>query len=191
MSNSTYSTGKKLHVFLNKMSELVDVLPSQETKSRLDQELKVLIEFLVDFRKRLRMLPVVEDTHDIVSTIETIKDYVRVAESDPVMSRILGLSTDNGSLRKTARRSLTTQNRKEAKHVAEMLKELSPEEVERMLADKKKYTVLMLRQIAKELGLKLPSRSTRLSIVEKIVKKTANIRGYRYLRHGHSGSIRA
>lgn len=191
MSNSTYSTGKKLDGFLSKMSELVDVLPSQETKSRLDKELKVLIEFLVDFRKRLRMLPVVEDTHDIALTIETIKDYVRVAESDPVMSRLLGLSTDNGSLRKTARRSLTAENRKEAKHVAEMLKGLSPEEVERMFADKKKYTVLMLRQIAKELRLKLPSRSTRLSIVEKIVKKTANIRGYRYLRHGHSENIRA
>ena len=191
MSNSVHSTGKKLDSFLSKMSELVDVLPSQETRSRLDEELGVLIEFLMDFRNRLRMLPVVEDTNDITSTIEMIKDYVRVAESDPVMSRVLGLSSESGSLRKFPRRSLTAQNRKEAKHVAEALKELSREDVERRLADKKKYNVLMLRQIGKELGLKIPSRSTRLSIVEKIVTKTANTRGYRYLRHEHSESTRA
>ena len=191
MSTSIQSTGKKLDTFLTKMSELVDVLPSRETKSQLDQELGVLIEFLMDFRNRLRTLPVVEDTDDITSTIETIKDYVRVAESDPVMSRILGLSSENGPLRKSRRRSLTAESRKEAKNLAEVLKGLSPSDVESRLADKKKYNVLMLRQIGKELGLRIPSRSTRLSIVEKIVKKTSNLRGYKYLRHGHGRSIGA
>ncbi len=191
MSASVQSTGKKLDSFLTKMSELVDVLPSRKTKSRLDEELGVLIEFLVDFRSRLRSLPVAEDTDDITSTIEMIKDYVRVAESDPVMSRILGLSSENGPLRKSRRRSLTAQSRKEAKNMAEVLKGLPPADVERKLADKKKYNVLMLRQIGKELGLRIPSKSTRLSIVEKIVKKTSNLRGYKYLRHGHSRIIGA
>ena len=45
MNNSVKLTGKKLDSFLSKLSELVDALPSQETKSRLDRELGVLIEF--------------------------------------------------------------------------------------------------------------------------------------------------
>ena len=73
--------------------------------------------------------------------------------------------------------------------MAEVLKDLSPEDIECRLADKRKYDVPMLKQIGKELGLSIPSKSSRLSIIEKIVKKTANLRGYRHLRHGHSGSI--
>lgn len=182
MADSMQSMGKKLDSFLSKMSELVDTLPSQETKSRLDKELGVLIEFLTDFRNRLKTLPTGQDANAIASTIEMIKDYVRVAESDPMLSRILGLS-QNGISRKSPN-LLTEQSRKEAESIAEVLKELLPEEVERRLSDRRKYNVPMLKQIGKELGLSIPSRSSRLSIMEKIVKKTANLRGYRHLRHG-------
>lgn len=188
MGNAIKSPGKKLDRFLNSLSELVDTLPSQEAKSRLDQELKALIQFLQDFRKRLESLPTGEDADGFTSTIETVKDYVRIAESDPVMSRVLGLSSDNRALGKPSRNSLTEQGRKDAKAVAKELKELSSEDVERKLADKK-YNIPMLRQIGGELGLNIPSKSTRLSIIEKITKKTANLRGYNYLRHGHNESI--
>lgn len=187
MGNSIQSTGKKLDSFLSKMSELVDTLPSQETKFRLDKELGVLIEFLTDFRDRLKTLPTDQDANDVALTIEMIKDYVRVAESDPMLSRVLGLS-ENGTSRKSPK-PLTEQNCKEAESVAKALKELSPENVERMLSDKRKYNVPMLKQVGKELGLSIPSKSSRLSIMEKIVKKTANLRGYSHLRQGHSGSV--
>ncbi len=153
MGNSIQSMGKKLDSFLSKMSELVDTLPSQETKSRLDKELEVLIEFLTDFRNRLKTLPTDQDANAVASTIELIKDYVRVAESDPVLSRVLGLS-GNGTSRKSPHKPLTEQGRKEAQSIAEVLKELSPEDVERKLADKRKYKVPMLKQIGKELGLR-------------------------------------
>ena len=39
-----------------------------------------------------------------------------------------------------------------------------------------------MRAIAAELGLRIPSKATRLSIVEKIAKTLANRRGYEYLR---------
>ena len=188
MGNSTQSMGKKLDSFLSKMSELIDTLPSQETKSRLDKELGVLIEFLTDFRNRLKTVPTDQDANDFTSTIELIKDYVRVAESDPMLSRVLGLS-GNGASRKPPHKPLTEQNRKEAESIAEVLKELSPEDVERRLSDKRKYNVPMLKQIGKELGITIPSKSSRLSITEKIVKKTANMRGYSHLRHGHSGNV--
>lgn len=189
MSNSVKLTGKRLDSFLSKLSELVDALPSQETKSRLDQELQALIKFLQDFQNRLRLLPTEEDVEGVTSTIETIKDCVRVAESDPVLSRVLGLSSDNRALRKSPRSIHTEQGLKEAKAIAEELKGLSPRDVERKLADKRKYNIPMLRQIGGELGINIPSKSTRLSMIEKIAKKTANLRGYDYLRHGRDESI--
>ena len=189
MSNSVKLTGRKLESFLSKLSELVDALPADETKLRLDRELKALIKFLQDFRIRLRSLPAGEDVQGVTSTIETIRDCVRVAESDPVLSSVLGLSSDSKATRKSQRNAYTVQSRKHAKAIAEELKGLSPQDVERKLADKRKYNVSMLRQIGGELGLHVPSRSTRLSIIEKIVKKTANLRGYDYLRHGSDEKI--
>lgn len=187
MSHNGKVSAKKLDSFLNKLSELVDALPSQETKGRLDQELAALITFLEGFRARLQSLPTGADVDGVTSTIETIKDFVRVAESDPVMSRVLGLSSVGG-LRRSTQRPLAGQEREAAKIVAAELRTLAPADVERKLADKQKYNVPMLKQIGRELGLNLPSRATRLSIIEKITKKTANLRGYSYLRHGNDGS---
>ncbi|MDE2997489.1 MAG: hypothetical protein OXU79_00250 [Gemmatimonadota bacterium] len=189
MNNTVKLTGRKLDSFLSRLSDLVDALPTEETKHRLDRELEALIGFLQDFQMRLRSLPAGEDVEGVTSNIETIKDYVRVAESDPVLSSVLGLSSRNRTMSKSPRAAYTAQNRSDAKGVAEELKGMSSAEIERMLADRKKYNVAMLRQIGDELGLNLPSRSTRLSIIEKIVKKTANLRGYNYLRQGSDEKV--
>ena len=187
MSDSVKLTGRKLDSFLSKLSDLVDALPADETKLRLDRELEALIKFLQDFRIRLRSLPAGEDVQGVTSTIETIRDCVRVAESDPLLSNVLGLSSDSKATRRSQRNAYTAQGRQQVKAIAEELKGLPPQDVERKLADKQEYNVSILRQIAGELGIHLPSRSTRLSIIEKIVKKTANLRGYNYLRHGSDG----
>lgn len=189
MSNSVKLTGRKLDSFLSKLSELVDALPADETKLRLDRELEALIKFLRDFQIRLRSLPAGEDVQGVTSTIETIRDCVRVAESDPLLSNVLGLTSDSKATRKSRRNADTAQVREQAIAIAKELKGLAPQDVERELADRQKYNVSMLKQIGGELGLQLPSRSTRLSIIEKIVKKTANLRGYNYLRQGSNEKI--
>ncbi len=189
MSDSVKLTGRKLDSFLSKLSELVDALPADETKLRLDRELDALIKFLQDFRIRLRSLPAGEDVQGVTSTIEAIRDCVRVAESDPLLSNVLGLSSEIKATRKSRRNSDTAQIREQAIAIAEELKGLPSRDVERELADRQKYNVSMLKQIGGELGLHLPSRSTRLSIIEKIVKKTANLRGYNYLRQGSDEKI--
>ncbi len=189
MSHSIKWTGKKLDTFLVRLSELVDALPSRETKSRLDQELKALTGFLQDFQVRLESLPTAEDANGVTSSIEVLKDCMRVAESDPVMSKMLGFASDNGLSKKSPRNVITKQGREDATVIAEEFKKLSSEDLERRLADKRKYNVPMLKQIGRALGLNIPSASTRLSIIEKITKKTANLRGYHYLRNRRDGDL--
>ncbi len=191
MSNSVRLTGRKLDNFLSRLSELVDALPTEETKHRLDQELEVLIKFLRDFQIRLRSLPAGEDVEGVTSTIESIKDCVRVAESDPVLSSVLGLSSRNKGTKKTARNAYSAQSREDARVIAEELKGLTSSDIELTLADRKKYDISMLRQIGEALGINLSSRSTRISIIEKIAKKTANLRGYEYLRQGSDSNVSA
>ena len=184
MNNSAKLTGRKLDRFLSDLSELIDAFPSRETKSQLDRELGVLIGFLEEFRERLKSLPTEEDMDGVTSAIEMIKDQLRIAESDPMLSRVIGILPDNGALRKSQHKPMTKQAHEEARTTAEEMKGMALGDLEHKLKDKKKYNNAMLRQIGNELGLRFPSKSTRLSMIDRIIKHISNFQGYRYLRHG-------
>lgn len=179
---STATTGRKLDRFLTDLSALVEALPSPETKARMDADLVALIEFLQNFRVQLNALPTDAGAEQIASTIEAVKDLVRVAEADPTMCRVLGLS-DRPRLNGRPRRQVKPSGPDAAKALDE-LQQLSSDELEQVLSDRAAYNVQTLRAIATQLGLRIPSKTTRLSIVEKITKTLANRRGYQYLREG-------
>ena len=189
MNNSAKLTGRKLDRFLSDLSELIDTFPSRDTKSRLDQELGVLIGFLEEFRERLKSLPTEEDMDGVMSAIETIKDQLRLAESDPMLSRVIGILPDDGVVRRSQHKPMTKQDHEEAKTMAEDMKGMELGDIEHKLKDKKKYNNAMLRQIGNELGLRFSSKSTRLSMLNGILKKISNLQGYRYLRHGDDKTL--
>ena len=184
MGTANKSTGRKLDRFLSDLSALVDTLPSPDVKAQMDRELASLIEFLQDFRDRLKSLPTDQDADGVASTIETVRDCVRIAEADPVMSRILGLSPEAHTTRKPVKGVTTERDREAAKSIARELKDMPPGEVEQMLSDRTKYNVLTLRRIGGELGIRLSSKSTRLVMIDRISKALANRWGYDYLSHG-------
>ena len=179
---STATTGRRLDRFLSDLSALVEALPSPDAKARMDAELASLIEFLQNFRTRLSALPTDEGADRIASTIEAVKDVVRIAEADPVMCRVLGLSDQRRPNGGPRRRPTGAGGREAAKKTLDELRRLPSHDVERVLADRTTYKAQTLRAIAAELGLRIPSKATRLSIVEKITKSLANRRGYEYLR---------
>ncbi|MGH8321369.1 MAG: hypothetical protein ACRESI_05370 [Gammaproteobacteria bacterium] len=182
MNDSARMTGKKLDAFLSKLAELIDNLPTTEAKDLFDKELQTIIEYLKGIQERMKTIPSGEDAEGIIKTIETLKDYIRIAESDPILSRVLGLSSTKTD-RKLRNRTPAVNERIIASEIAEKYKQMSPTEVQSDLSDKKEYTNALLRQIGNELGLKIPSKATRVSILEKITKKVSNLRGYDYLRH--------
>ena len=176
------TTARKLDGFLTDLSALVEALPSPEAKATMDADLVSLIEFLQNFRSQLNALPTDEGAAQIASTIEAVKDFVRIAEADPTMCRVLGLaerSRPNGRPRHQAK----ADELDAAKALAELQK-LSSEEAEKALSDRASYNVQALRALAKQLGLRIPSKATRLSIVERITKTLASRWGYQYLREG-------
>ena len=184
MGRANQSIGRKLDRFLIDLSALVETLPSPDAKAQIDQDLASLIKFLQDFRDRLKSLPTDNDLEGVTSTIEAVRDCVRIAEADPAMSRILGLSSELKRPKKSLTSIATKKNREIAKSVADELREMPPENVEQVLADKRKYSVSMLRQIGGELGITLTSNSTRLAVIEKISKTLSNRWGYDYLSNG-------
>lgn len=187
METTPPMTAKKIDSFLNGLTALVNTLPTAATKERLDRELTVLIDFLHDVQERLKSMPSSDNAEDIAATVETLKNYVRVAEADPLMSRVLGFAEARKASPGTI---LSKEARHEAKALAKALSDMTQDDINRTLADRKKYNNATLRQIASEIGLYLPHKATRLSIIEKIGKKIANARGYRLLR-GEGGSSKS
>ena len=149
----------------------------------------MLIVFLEEFRERLKSLPTEEDMDGVTSSIEAIRDQLRIAESDPMLSRVIGILPDNGVQRRSRHKPMTKQDHEEARTTAEDMKGMALGDVEHKLKDKKKYNNAMLRQIGNELGLRFPSKSTRLSMIDGIIKKISNLQGYRYLRHGDDRTL--
>lgn len=179
---SVVTTGRRLDRFLSDLSALVEALPSPDVKARMDADLASLIEFLQNFRTKLSSLPTDEGADQIASTIEAVKDFVRIAEADPVLCRVLGLSEQARPNGRPGRKPASSAGREAAKKTLDELRQLPPHDVEHALADRATYNVPALRAIAAELGLRIPSKATRLSIVEKIAKALVNHWGYEYLR---------
>ena len=184
MGKTNELTGRKLDKFLTDMSALVEALPSPNAKAQIDRDLASLISFLQDFRDRLKSLPTDNDLDGVVSKIEAVRDSVRIAEADPAMSRILGLSSGFNRPKKSAKSSATKQNLEAVKSIAVELRRMPPGDIEQVLADKRKYSAAILRQIGDELDISLSSRSTRPVMIEKISKTLANRWGYDYLSNG-------
>jgi ribosomal protein L17 len=185
MTESKRLTAKKIEIFLSKLAEMAESLPTQEMKEKTNEELEKIINFLLEFQERMKNVPTLEETKEISSTVERLITLVKVAESDPLLSKILGLSVQKADTRPKSR-SLTDTERSEAKKMAAQIKELSSEEVRNKLGGKSGYKVAFLRQVAQELGIKVNSKTTKMAIIEKISKKISNIQGYDYLRKRES-----
>lgn len=179
----TPTTGRKLDRFLTDLSALVESLPSADTKAKMDADLVSLIRFLEEFRAALKALPTDDGAEQISSTVEHIKDFIRIAEADPTMCRVLGLS-ERAQINGRPRQRTIAAGGFDAAKALDELQKLPSQELAYALTDRKTYKVATLRAIASQLGLRIPSKATRLSVAERITKALSNKRGYQHLREG-------
>ncbi|MDD9818704.1 MAG: hypothetical protein OXU61_11325 [Gammaproteobacteria bacterium] len=189
MKTQAKLTGKELDNFLLRLSRLAESLPSQKEVFKVSQELSAYIKLLKDLQKQFQEVPSGEETDKIISTIEQLRGLIRVTEADPDLSGALYQSPNKGKARLSRPKPSPEYDRKKAKMIASQLKPLSPEEVYKKFEDKKAFPVATLRQVAGELGVRVPSKSTRAYLVERISKKVSNLRGYNYLRYSESKRI--
>lgn len=180
MTSKNGFTSKRMDGFLGKLADLVGSLPSPDEKARIDNDLRKLIDYLDGIRRQLELVPA--RTELDASVIDRLRQLITAVDSDPLLSRVLGFSTKGPQVRRPAR-VLDDDARVRARKIARGLENLSGDRVRHRLVDKS-YSVALLRQIGSELGIRIPSRASRSSIVDTIAGKLANRRGYEILRHG-------
>lgn len=172
-------TAKRVDTFLNGVAELAKTLPSAERKAEIDRELDAVISFLLDFKRRLNSMPTADDAAELEQSIGTLRHFVQVADSDPLISKALGLP-------QKAPRKGTKKTRREPEADIEravlQLKSLPPDRLRKALIDGNEYTVATLRRLAAELNVRVTVGTTRQQLVEQIVKRIENLAGYEYLR---------
>ena len=180
MSTKSGLTGKKMEAFLGKLSDLVGSLPSADEKAQIDNDLKVLISYLEEVRKQLEAMPIRGQMDG--SAIGRLRELLRAVDADPLLSRVLGMST-NGPRVRRGTRVIGEDARIRAREVARELQNLPGDQVQYRLLDRS-YTVALLRRIGDELGIRIPAKANRSSVIDIIAGKLANRRGYDILRHG-------
>ena len=182
MSAKSGLTSKKMDAFLGKLSDLVGSLPSADEKTRIDNDLKVIIGYLEEVRKQMEAMPTRGQMDG--SAIDRLRQLLLAVDADPLLARVLGMST-NGPRARRGARALGEDARIRAREVARELKDLPGDQVQFRLLDRS-YSVALLRQIGDELGIRIPAKANRSSVVDIIAGKLANRRGYDILRRGGS-----
>lgn len=180
MKSRSGFTSKRMDGFLGKLSDLVGSLPSPDEKSRIDNDLKVLINYLEGIRKQLELVPTRSQMD--ISAIDRLRGLMKAVDADPTLSRVLGFSANGRRVGHRAA-ALGEDVRIRAQEIAKELETLSGDQVQRRLLDKS-CSVALLRQVGGELGIRIPSRASRSSVIDTIAGKLANRRGYDILRHG-------
>ena len=182
MNKKSGFTSKKVDSFFGKLSDLVGSLPSPDEKARINNDLKVLINYLEGVRKQIELVPTRGQMDS--SAIDRLRELMKEVDADPVLSRVLGFSANGRRVERRAS-ALGEDARKRAREVARELETLPGDQVQYKLLDKS-YSVALLRQIGGELGIRIPSRASRSTAIETIAVKLANRRGYAILRHGEN-----
>ena len=176
---SSKLTSKHVDAFLARLSELTASLPTADQKVEIDRELDAIIEYLMEFKRRLKSIPATEEAAGLEESITTLRHFVQIADADPLLSRTLGLEV-RGTRQKQRRRN--DSGTQEVKLTIAELTSLSPDDLSRKLQDTREYPGTALKQIAEELGIRVTSKASRAVIVEQIVKRASNLAGYKYLR---------
>lgn len=179
MPDTSGFTGKKMGVFLAKLSDVVGSLPAADEKARMDEDLRVLIGYLEQVRQQLRSVPSREQVD--LAAIERLTGLMKRVDADPVLSRVLGLPGNGGRAGRPV--APTVEERERAGKIAREIESLSRDETQARLLGKK-YSLALLRQVAGELGIRVRSKASRATVIDTIAGKIANRRGYEILRHG-------
>jgi hypothetical protein len=154
---------------LKALRAAMESLPSEEEIAESVRAIDEIMAFLTDLRRRLSEQPARrEDLQKATLLLESFlsghRGQVLFTESRKTGRAAQGENADVGELRHE-------------------LEQLPLEDVRARLLDESLYPVAMLRELARELGLRLDARLPRADLADAIYKRGfANPRGYQALR---------
>ena len=159
--------------FIKGLRGLLDALPSESQKQKLNDAFTDLIGFLTDLQNILLAMPSTEDVSHLRQSLPKLEEFYASAKKVPAIAESVGVG------RGSKKRKVGVQKAKnagiDAKQVLANLAKLPADEIRSQLDDKT-YSKQSLRLIASEMGLKTASSATRKSLADKIASDIVNQR---------------
>ena len=164
---------------LTNIRGLLQAMPSREEKEELESAITELASFFTEVQSLVAQLPAAEDYAQVNEALAHIEQLLERRNTSPLIRSLLGA-------RRTppAKPSLvpTENENQRAKAMVGELRSLPPDVIRQRLSNGQTHNIRLLLAISGELGLRIPSRPVRESLVQQIVTSIVNQRGYEALR---------
>jgi hypothetical protein len=162
--------------FVQRLTKLVECLPTADEMQRNTAALDEIIRFLMNMRERIAKIPTREDATSVRLALEELSDLFTKAQSNPVLAAAVGLRAP--PLRSPTP-VLSTEDIEDAKRAIAQFERLPIDQLRLALEDK---STGELKALAAQLGIHSAHRISREALAHQIATKITNTRGYRSLR---------
>jgi hypothetical protein len=159
--------------FIKGLRSLLEALPSEPQKQKLNDAFTELIGFLTDLQNILLAMPSTEDVSQLRQSLPKLEEFYASAKKVPAIAASVGVGRGSKKRKLSARKTKKVEI--DAKRVLANLEKLPADEIRPQLDDKT-YSKQSLRLIASEMGLKTASSATRKSLADKIASDIVNQR---------------
>jgi len=163
--------------FIKILSELVATLPSTEEKQKIFDSLVALTNYLQSAKQNLAQIPTRDDMQQLTIVLEQFERLITRAEDNPLISKALGVEKKN----KKKKVHAVTQTSERIKIFCNELDKLTIDQIRETLSNDPKYTSNDLRELAINLDIRVTARISRDTLVNQIIVRIANDRGYKTL----------
>lgn len=160
------------------ISELAATLPSDAERTESIAAIRAVEEYLAGIREWLERLPTSENASDLRGALAKFDSLVERADSNPLISRVLGASPRSRPRKEPAAPSSSPETGKRL--LAEM-ESFSIDQIRERLQTDPLITTQDLRSVAQLLQLRPSSRITREALAHQLTTRISNDRGYRML----------
>lgn len=178
MGNRGKNSSKK-NIFVN-LQKVISSLPTEAEKKELEDNVTVIIDFFVDMKRRLAMIPAMEDYQAAQSTLRNLEELLTKSKDHRMLRIMLGISSQSKRGRK-----LQPASEADVQDATEALKELetlSIDEIRIRLKDEERYPMRKLQTLIATMGIRGSSKMGRDVLADLIATKISNYRGYKMLR---------
>jgi hypothetical protein len=156
---------------LRSVRTAIEALPSEEEVRRSLEALDELISYLQTLRSQLASQPTASRREDVERALVVLDSFLSGSRG-PMML-----------VSKTASRPKGSDKLRDLDAIRSELEALELDEIRVRLQDESRYSTKLLRQLARDLGLRLDSRLSRGDLTDAILKRGfANPRAYEGLR---------
>jgi hypothetical protein len=169
-----------LRKFANSLRALAEGLPTSEDKAALRRHFEEIISFLSQAQQAIDSLPTSDEAAGVRRAVDAFEQLAEQAKSRPVLSAALGLKPPTAPRPKLS--GLTQIENERAQALLNELRALSIDGMNARLRDDPSIGARDLEAVASLVGIRPKRRAGREMLVEQIVTKISNYRGYRELQ---------